>query len=127
MREAAIYTPLRRRADFQRVHAQGRRKGDALLQVRVLPTPATVPISAPIRLGMLVTKKYGNAVARNRFKRIVRAAIRDLGAELTPGWDVLILPRAARAATMPELRDALRRLFSELGVRPPDAPAAGGE
>ncbi len=41
MRAPAVYTPLRRRADFTRVHTQGRRKGDALLQVRACRRPHT--------------------------------------------------------------------------------------
>jgi len=116
MRATAIYTPLRRRRDFQRVHTQGRRKGDLLLQVRVMPTPPPSSLTPPIRLGMLVSKKYGSAVARNRFKRLVRAAVRELAAEFWPGWDILVLPRAAHAANMQEVRDALRGLLSALGV-----------
>ena len=111
MRNTAIYTPLRRRRDFQRVHAQGRRKGDALLQVRVMPTPPSLPTVTPIRLGILVGKKYGSAVERNRFKRIVRAALRELAEEFQPGWDVLILPRAVHDAGMQEVRDSLRGLL----------------
>jgi len=111
-----VYTSLRRGGDFHRIHARGQRKGDALLQVRALPTPPPVPLTSPIRLGLLVSKKYGSAVERNRFKRIVRAALRELKEELLPGWDILVLPRASYEAKMPEIRDALRRLLSELGV-----------
>ena len=112
----AVYTPLRRRRDIHRVHVQGRRKGDALLQVRVLPTPTDVVMTAPIRLALLVSKKYGSAVERNRFKRVVRAALRALAPELRPGWDVLVLPRAAHAVKMPEIRASLDTLLTELGV-----------
>ena len=116
MRAHAVYTPLRRRADFSRVHAQGRRKGDALLQVRVALRPAAAGGEAPIRLGILVSKKYGSAVERNRFKRIVRAAFRALGTELTAGWDIVILPRASHAAKMPEILASLRQLLGALDV-----------
>ena len=111
-----VYTSLRRRSDFHRLHAQGQRKGDTLLQVRVLPTPPQVPRLAPIRLGILVSKKYGNAVERNRFKRIVRAALREIQDELQPGWDILVLPRATHASKMPEIRDSFRRLLGALGI-----------
>ena len=111
-----VYTPLRRRSDFQRVHAQGQRKGDSLLQVRVLPTPPQVPLDTPIRLGILVGKKYGSAVERNRFKRVVRAALRELRDDVQPGWDILVLPRAVREAKMQQVRDSLRALLGELGV-----------
>ncbi|MHB0936146.1 MAG: ribonuclease P protein component [Armatimonadota bacterium] len=111
-----VYTPLRRRSDFQRLHARGQRKGDTLLQVRVLPTPPQVPRTAPIRLGILVSKKYGSAVERNRFKRIVRAALQEIVDELQPGWDILVLPRATHESKMQEIRDSFRRLLGELGI-----------
>lgn len=126
MRAVACYTSLRRRADFSRVHRQGRRKGDALLQVRVLPHPSEISGQCPIRLGMIVSKKYGSAVARNRFKRLVRAAMRELAPELTAGWDVLVLPRESHTVTMWEVLASFRVLFGALGLihaSPADKPA----
>lgn len=126
MRARDIYAPLRTRADFSRVHQQGRRKSDVLLQVRVAPRPPDAPPAGLIRLGILVTKKYGSAVARNRFKRVVRAAIRALGAGLSPGWDILVLPRAAQDATMPLVLASLHSLLGMLDlVHDPAHPEAG--
>lgn len=116
MRARACYTSLRRRVDFGRVHAQGRRKWDALLQVRVLPRPASATADSPIRLGIIVSKKFGKAVERNRFKRVVRAAIRAIGPELMDGWDVLVLPREAHGVSMPAILSSLRGLLGALGV-----------
>jgi len=116
MQARASYTSLRRRADFSRVHVQGQRKGDALLQVRVLPRPASVTVISPIRLGIIVSKKFGSAVERNRFKRIIRAAIHALGPELLPDWDVLVLPREAHGVKMSGVYASLRRLLDALGV-----------
>ncbi len=128
MQAHVVYTPLRRRADFTCVHTQGRRKGDALLQVRVLRHPTPGMDTARIRLGILVSKKYGGAVARNRFKRIIRTAIRELGVELSPGWDILILPRESHTAKMPEVLASLRFLLQTLGVLDEGqrAPVEGG-
>lgn len=118
MRTHAVFQPLRRRADFSRVHAQGRRAGDARIQVRVLRRPGQSG-EPPLRIGIVVSKKFGSAVARNRFKRIVRAALRAIGLDCTPGWDLLILPRAARQATTPEIEASLRQLLTELHVLSP--------
>lgn len=41
------------------------------------------------RLGIAVSKKYGKAVNRNRFKRLVREVFR---AERAVGYDMLVLP-----------------------------------
>ena len=127
MRRRALYTSLRKRAEFSRVHARGRRKGDALLQVRVQPRPASAAATAPLRLGIIVSKKFGSAVARNRFKRVVRAAFMTCAAELTPGWDILVLPRDAHGVTMEQVRQSLWCLLSELGVRQTPSVAAANE
>jgi ribonuclease P protein component len=55
-------------------------------------------------------------VARNRFKRVVRAAFVALSPELLPGWDVLVLPRAAHTVKMADVRDGLRALLRVVGV-----------
>ncbi|MHB9131822.1 MAG: ribonuclease P protein component [Armatimonadota bacterium] len=127
MRARVIYMPLRRQADFSRVHARGQRKGNALIQVRVLRRPANVIVTASIRLGIVVSKKFGSAVERNRFKRVVRAAIQALGAELTPGWDIIVLPREAHGVTMNEMERALRQLFGALDILTDEGTGTEGE
>jgi ribonuclease P protein component len=47
------------------------------------------------RLGITVTKRFGNAPQRNRFKRLVREAFRHHRSELPPGLDLVVRPRSA--------------------------------
>mgnify|MGYP001203921513 CR=1 FL=1 len=54
MRASEIYAPLRKRADFRRVHQQGRRKSDGLLQVRVAAQPPGIAAGGLIRLGIFL-------------------------------------------------------------------------
>lgn len=49
------------------------------------------------RLGVLVSKRLGNAVERNRVKRVFREVFRQNIERKPPFFDVLIKPRPARA------------------------------
>lgn len=63
------------------------------------------------RLGITVTKKFGKAHDRNRFKRIVREAFRLAYKILPPGLDINVKPRTyARSATMHHIYAELQQL-----------------
>ncbi len=69
-------------------------------------------------LGMTITKKQGNAVARNRIRRRLRALAHELlAAHGVPGADHVIIGRAsARDSDFAALRSQLRALL-EKGAR----------
>ena len=54
------------------------------------------------RVGFTCSKKVGNAVARNRAKRRLRAIARAiLPSHGRPGWDYVLIGRAGATATRP--------------------------
>ncbi len=48
-----------------------------------------------IKMGITSGKKIGNAVARNRSRRIIREAYRSIYPELSGNWDIVFVARTA--------------------------------
>ena len=88
---------IRRRDDFKRVYAQGKKVVGHYLILHALPNSLGHP-----RLGITVTKKSGKAVVRNRWKRLVREAFRKNKA-LFPSVDLVVTVK--RGVPMPAYRD----------------------
>jgi len=66
------------------------------------------------RLGITASRKAGNAVRRNRFKRRVREWFRRRRWELEPGLDVVVIAR--RSGTGLEMKELDERLSDLLGL-----------
>jgi ribonuclease P protein component len=70
------------------------------------------------RLGLAVGKKAGNAVRRNRIKRMIREAFRLETPSLPAGFDIVCIPRAGG---FPDKTTDLIPLFRETFLRALDA------
>lgn len=103
---------LRKNADFQKVFDNGKSSSDATLVLYGLPNglPHT-------RVGITVGKKFGPAVARNRYKRRLREAFRLSQHELPPGRDYVLLPRPGAIPTTRDYAQSLRQLAAKLEKR----------
>lgn len=103
---------LRQRADYVAVQANGRKvHGRHVLAIfRQRPDPALEG-----RLGLTVTKKVGNAVVRNRIKRMLREWMR-LNGWVPRGWDMVLVAKDSAARQLhpddfaPDLSRILRQL-----------------
>lgn len=59
----------------------------------VLVASKTISNSAPARLGLIVSRKVGGSVQRNRVKRCVRESFRNLVPQSIQGRDLVVIAR----------------------------------
>jgi len=79
------------------------------------------------RCGFVVGKQFGKAHDRNRAKRRVREAARQLYPSMEPGYDlVFVVRKTAAQASFPDLQQAVTDLLKRAGLWiPPDAHDEG--
>ena len=69
------------------------------------------------RYGFAASKRVGNAVARNRAKRLMREVMRLRHDELIPGWDMVVIARSRMPqAKFHEVESALTHLLRQAGL-----------
>ena len=87
---------LRKRQDFLFVQHKGVRQvmTHFILQAAVKPASPETQLALSYRTGVTASKKVGNAVARNRAKRRMRALFRNLEfGHAPPGTDYVLIAR----------------------------------
>jgi ribonuclease P protein component len=108
---------LVRRAEYDAVYRQGRRRSSREFTVFLRPNGL-----GHSRFGWSIKKALGGAVRRNRIRRRLREIVRLHRQEISPGWDIVIHPRSSAAtADFPALASELWKLL------PREKPAANSK
>lgn len=103
---------LRRSEDFQRLRHEGGAKKHPYGILSYAPNDLTHN-----RYGFITSKRLGNAVTRNRVRRVVREAVRLLHPRLRQGYDVVFIVRpAAVAQPFAEVQRIVIDLFTRAGL-----------
>lgn len=99
---------LLKTAEFDRVFARRCSMSDSLIVLHVAHALADEP-----RLGLVVSRKCGNAVKRNRWKRCLREAFR-LCQHVLPAFDFVVVPRAGAEPDVAKLQASFLSLSQRL-------------
>lgn len=115
---------LSRSTEFQRVYRQGRSKANRHLVLYSFARGDAAGDDS--RFGVSVGRKVGNAVVRNRVKRIIREAIAELEQDLPDGLDYVVLarPDAAELVEREGMRGVKESLSELIDSTPGAAPTA---
>lgn len=97
---------LRRRGDFQRVYRSGKSFANRYLVLYIVKSAR-----AEGQVGFAAGKKLGNAVTRNRVKRLLRECYRQNQFSLQKGYNLLLV---GRLAAVPEKYETLEKAFRGL-------------
>ncbi len=98
---------LKTRAQYSLIYSSGRTWVNDLVVMKALPNQL-----GATRLGFSVGKKIGNAVVRNRVRRLMKESVRTL--HIKPGWDIVFIARTgATSADYHKLKEAIGGILKE--------------
>ncbi len=109
---------LTRSDDFIRVRRKGKSYAHPLV-VLIVETGET----AGVRVGVTAGRSVGNAIHRNRAKRLLREALRPILPTLASGLDLMLVARPGlSSASLDQTRAALESLLRRAGLTSVDEP-----
>jgi ribonuclease P protein component len=103
---------LKTNNDFKRIYNRGKSFVSTGIVVYVAKNGVGIN-----RIGLTVSKKIGNAVKRNRAKRVMREAFRHLEYRLKNGYDIILVARGKTVfLKSTEITRFLNDLFIKAGI-----------
>lgn len=104
---------MKQNTDFRRSYGRGKSFSEPALVTYVLKNNR----AGVCRIGITTGKKIGNAVVRNRCRRVIAAAFRDLEDEVSGGWDIVFVARYKTGVSKStKVREIMRKQLKSAGV-----------
>ena len=102
-----------RGSDFTLILRRGACAADGILVVFAI---ASDP-SRAARVGITIPKRTGNAVRRNRWKRLIRESFRTQQNVIPGGYDLVIRPKKGAQPSWPAIRRSVPKLVKKAITR----------
>ena len=111
MKETKKYR-IRKNYEFRTVYRRGKSYSSRYLVLYVKRTNKDLN-----RIGISVSKKVGNAVVRNKVKRLVRENYNKYKKNIKVGYDFIIVARSvSRDANYKDINESVKVLFKKVGL-----------
>lgn len=107
-----IIIPLTENHEFKRVYSRGK----SVVRPTLVAYCMRKNLPGP-RVGITASKKIGNAVKRNRARRLLRESMRELYPQLRSGFDIVLVSRGKTPfVNCKTVKMELASALEELGV-----------
>ncbi len=103
---------MKENKDFRRLYYRGKNRASLCLVTYACKSKRKIN-----RIGITTSKKIGNAVERNRSRRVIRAAYSQLEDRINGNWDFVFVARSRTSKVkMQQVLNDMQDQFKMLGV-----------
>ena len=82
-------TKINKNREYKKIYNHGKSMASPVIVTYLLKNKLSV-----VRYGITTSKKIGNAVKRNRARRVIRAAFAELKNKVKDGYDLIFIARS---------------------------------
>ena len=106
------FVTIKSNSDFRRLYNRGKAVTDPALVIYYTKNRAGI-----CRIGITTSKKIGNAVERNRSRRVIKEAFRKVCPQLDPCYDIVLVARSkTKYLKSTRIEEVMLKTFEKEGM-----------